>query len=75
MEDAEWKVLESNDGTKLEKNQEEVKILEEKIENYKHHLRLREIQRDSYNYQKKNLSENSILLLLDFKENIILGRG
>ena len=32
-------------------------------------------QRQIFNYKKSNLSENSILLLIDFKENIILGRG
>ena len=42
---------------------------------YDKHTELKINQRQIFNYTKSNLSENSILLLIDFKENIILGRG
>lgn len=59
------KILEKKNN----KNSEEIK----KYEAYLIHLNVNENQKKSFNILLKNLKENDIVILLDFKENIRLG--
>ena len=55
---------------KIEKNQEKIDILNQKINLYKRHKNDKNHQRFEFNNQIENIKKHSALINLDFKQNV-----
>ena len=59
----------------ISKKQKELNKVCDKKKEYEKHYEHKNVQRECFNKIKQNIPNNTLLLVLDFKENIVLGRG
>ena len=71
--------LEANLGTvsgrERTRTRKEIKNLKEDVKSYKDHVAHKNIQREAFNTAKSDVPVNTVMMVMDFKENIIIGKG